>query len=623
MNTPCSGGETSQPCYNGCFRSPFLVSDSNKSQSSSVSVVFGSSHDLEEATSYTLHPYTQFTNHEVIPSLHDSYANFTKAYPPFGNTSEVDRIRAQEYPHLNLSNICFDYTGHGLFSYVQQQGFCPSTSVASSSSCPPPSASEPPFFDISHKPVNLHTQMLHGGQESELESRIRERIMAFMNISEADYTMVFIANEVSAFKLVAESFQFQSNGELLTVYDHRSEALEAMIEACKAQGAHILSAEFCWPNLGIKHKKLKKMIMSKRDKRKRGLFVFPLHSRVTGAPYSYVWMSLAQENGWRVLVDACAFAPKEMDTLGLNIFKPDFLICSFHKVYGANPAGFGCLFVKKSSVSAIKDSAKNPTSLGTISLFPAFRQTHELQEELQSETSSPHEIEEVVSVSPKQKGSQSSSEIVELPPSIESTPSRRGLSSVNEIECRGLEHADSAGLIQISCRAKYLINWLVNAMMSLQHPHDPQTGVSLIRIYGPNINAHRGPAVAFNVFDWKGEKVDPFVVQKLADRNNISLSRAVLQKVRFFDKNEEEREMGIESRVCEVEGLGQCGNNHVKTKRERNECGISVVTAALGFLTNFEDVYRLWAFLSRFLDADFVEKERWRYMALNQTTIDI
>ncbi|RYQ79813.1 hypothetical protein Ahy_Scaffold1g106627 isoform B [Arachis hypogaea] len=599
MNTPCAGGETSKPCYNGCFRSPFFVSDSNKSQNSSVSVVFGSSHDLEEATSYTLHPYTQFTNHEAIPSLQESYANFTKAYPPFGNTSEVDRIRAQEYPHLNLSNICFDYTGHGLFSYVQQQRFCPSTSVASSSSCPPPSALEPPFFDISHKPVNLHSQILHGGQESEIESRIRERIMAFMNISEADYTLVFIANEVSAFKLVAESFQFQSNGELLTVYDHRSEALDAMMEACKAQGAHILSAEFCWPRLGIKYKKLKKMIMSKRDKRKRGLFVFPLHSRVTGAPYSYVWMSLAQENGWHVLVDACAFAPKEMDTLGLTMFKPDFLICSFHKVYGENPSGFGCLFVKKSSVSAIKDSANNPTSLGIISLLPAFRQTQDLQEELQSETSPPHEIE-VVSVS----------EIVELQTSLESTPSRRGLSSVNEIECKGLEHADSVGLIQISCRAKYLINWLVNAMMSLQHPHHPQTGISLIRIYGPNINAHRGPAVAFNVFDWKGEKVDPLIVQKLADRNNISLSSAVLQKIRFFDKNEEEREMGIESRVCE-------------TERERNECGISVVTAALGFLTNFEDVYRLWAFLSRFLDADFVEKERWRYMALNQTTIDI
>jgi hypothetical protein len=48
-----------------------------------------------------------------------------------------------------------------------------------------------------------------------------------------------------------------------------------------------------------------------------------------------------------------------------------------------------------------------------------------------------------------------------------------------------------------------------------------------------------------------------------------------------------------------------------------------VVTAALSFLANFEDVYKLWTFVARFLDADFVEKERWRYTALNQKTIEV
>ena len=61
-----------------------------------------------------------------------------------------------------------------------------------------------------------------------------------------------------------------------------------------------------------------------------------------------------------------------------------------------------------------------------------------------------------------------------------------------------------------------------------------------------------------------------------------------------------------------------------ESRRKRDDCcGISVVTASLGFLTNFEDVYRLWAFVSRFLDADFVEKERWRYTALNQQTVEV
>ncbi|MQL98957.1 hypothetical protein Taro_031681, partial [Colocasia esculenta] len=58
-------------------------------------------------------------------------------------------------------------------------------------------------------------------------------------------------------------------------------------------------------------------------------------------------------------------------------------------------------------------------------------------------------------------------------------------------------------------------------------------------------------------------------------------------------------------------------------KKERIDLGLSVVNASLGFLVNFEDAYKLWAFVAKFLDADFVEKERWRYMALNQKMVEV
>nr|KYP67243.1 Molybdenum cofactor sulfurase [Cajanus cajan] len=413
--------------------------------------------------------------------------------------------------------------------------------------------------------------------------------MAFTNISEDDYTLVFIANDVSAFKLVADSFQFQPHGELLTVYDHKSEAVDTMIETCKEQGVHVMSAKFTWPSLSIMGRKLKKMVMCKRGKRKKGLFVFPLHSGVTGTPYSYIWMSLAQKFGWHVLLDARALGPKEMDTLGLTMFKPDFIVCSLYKVFGQNPSGFGCLFIKKSSISALRESG-NATSMGIVGLSPAFRSV------------SPHGTEQVLS----------SSEIVELSTctSLESGQSRERLGAGLEIECRGLDHADSVGLVVISCRGKYLINWLVNALIRLEHPHPP-TGHALIRIYGPKISAQRGHVVAFNVFDWKGEKVDPAIVQKLAGRNNISLSNAFLQNIWFSERSDEEGQRALENR------------DKVSNKTRKSGFGITVVTAALGLFTNFEDVYRLWAFLSRFLDADFVDKETWRYMAINQKTIHI
>ncbi|QCD81194.1 molybdenum cofactor sulfurase-like [Vigna unguiculata] len=588
----------SQPCFNGCFPSPFLASE--RTHKPKVNNVTSSHDDFVAATSTSLHPHTQFTNPDSLPSLHDSYISFTKAFPQFSATSQVDEIRAQEYRHLNHSNACFDYTGYGLFSYAQQQRPCPSASTVSSSSSSSLSHFTPDasFFDISYRSVNLQSQVLYGGHESELEARIRKRIMSFMNLSEAEYTLVFIANEVSAFKIVADSFQFQSNRRLLTVYDHSSEALDVMIESCKKQGVRVLSSEFSWPNLGIQRRKLKKMVMNKREKRKGGLFVFPLHSRVTGAPYSYAWMSTAQENGWCVLLDVCALKPKEMDTLGMLLFKPDFMVCSFYKVFGENPSGVGCLFVKKSSVSALKDPC-NATNIGIISLVPAFKPETE-QSVIETETAHP------------QEGPSSTSEIEELSTPFDSSTDRNRLgtkSESSEIQCRGLDHADSVGLLLISNRTKYLVNWLVNALMSLKHPHH-ENKLSLIRVYGPKISSFRGPAVAFNIFDWKGEKIDPALVQKLADRNNICLNSSFLRNIRFLDKNEEER-------AFEVEGLG------LSKKTRSHESGIYVVTAALGLLTNFEDIYRLWAFLSRFLDADFVEKEKWRYIALNQNTVEV
>jgi selenocysteine lyase/cysteine desulfurase len=295
------------------------------------------------------------------------------------------------------------------------------------------------------------------------------------------------------------------------------------------------------------------------------------------------------------------------------------MVCSFYKVFGENPSGFGCLFVKKSSLSSLKDLG-NATSIGIISIIPTLTQCNTSSSSRQNETEKSNFKLPEFSSPEIQKGktkekqvevtSSSTSEVVEL----------QGMNMKDEkleIECRGLDHAHNVGLIVISTRTRYLINWLVNALMSLQHPHD-ENRFSLIRIYGPKINPHRGPTIAFNIFDWKGEKIDPALVQKLADRNNISLSRSFLKNIKFLDRNQEVREWALETKATEVEKLGL-----YKKKKSPNEPGILVLTATLGFLTNFEDVYRFWAFASRFLDADFVEKERWRYIALNQNTIEV
>ncbi|GAV61833.1 Aminotran_5 domain-containing protein [Cephalotus follicularis] len=648
--------ETSEVYSHGCCPNPFLGLPEplkNVPESKSTSAAFRRS--FVEITYSAIFPNIQFTDHESLPSLPESFAEFTKAYPQYSNTNQVDQIRAKDYYHFSLSNYtCLDYIGIGLFSYSQLLNHEYSKiqmASTSSSSLPPPKPSrysDIPLFSISYKTGgSLKTQLLHGCPESELEYAMKKRIMSFLNISENDYSMVFTANRTSAFKLLAESYPFQSSRKLLTVYDYQSEAIEAMINCSKGKGARVMSAEFSWPRLRIHSAKLRKMIVSKRKKKKkRGLFVFPLHSRVTGAKYPYLWMSIAQENGWHILIDACALGPKDMDSFGLSLFRPDFLICSFYKVFGENPSGFGCLIVKKSNIPVLEDSA----SAGIVSLVPAanlfqlpdgssgdFEQKakFELQEDESATSNSSSGPIIVTATQPQilEQGETSGIRIVEntaKPNESETTKisesgksadlpqQRKAKTNVKgrlEIECKGLDQADSLGLIMISSRTRCLINWLVNALMKLKHPNTE--GISLIRIYGPKIKFDRGPALAFNIFDWKGEKVEPVLVQKLADRNNISLGYGFLQHIWFPDKYQVEKER-VRLKIVS-EGKDMAG---IK-KKEKSDMRITVVTAALGFLTNFEDTYRLWIFIAQFLDADFIEKERWRYTALNQNTIEV
>ncbi|BBN11332.1 hypothetical protein MPTK1_5g11010 [Marchantia polymorpha subsp. ruderalis] len=286
-----------------------------------------------------------YTNPESLPPLDDAYNNFQHIYPKFAETWAVDDLREREYFHLEEGeHVCMDYCGFGLFSYYQQV-----LNKASSS------------FGLAYISANLPTHALYGAaEEGTAEAYIRKRVMDYLNVSDREYSMVFTASRGSAFKLLAESYPFHLNQRLLTVYDFESEAVNWMGDCAKQKGAKIMSACFKWPSLRVGTSDLKKQLQEKKKKGEsaKGLFVFPVQSRMTGAKYSYQWMSQAQQNKWHVLLDASALGPKDMDSLGLSLFRPDFIVSSFYKVFGTDPTGFGCLFIKKSALHSLHNSSR-------------------------------------------------------------------------------------------------------------------------------------------------------------------------------------------------------------------------------------------------------------------------
>ncbi|XP_022751316.1 uncharacterized protein LOC111300011 [Durio zibethinus] len=826
-----------------------------------------------------------FENEDSMPDVREAFNKFLTMYPKYQSSEKIDQLRSDEYAHLS-PKVCLDYCGFGLFSYVQTLHYWESST-----------------FSLSEITANLSNHALYGGAEKgTVEYDIKSRIMDYLNIPEHEYGLVFTVSRGSAFKLLADSYPFHTNRKLLTMFDYESQSVNWMAQSAREKGAKVYSAWFKWPTLKLCSTDLRKLISTKKRKKKdsaTGLFVFPVQSRVTGAKYSYQWMALAQQNNWHVLLDAGSLGPKDMDSLGLSLFRPDFIITSFYRVFGYDPTGFGCLLIKKSVMGSLQnqsgstgsgmvkitpeyplylsDSVDGLDGLGGIddndvgangdkpsenrpgTQLPAFSgaftsaQVQDVFEtEMDQDNSSDRDgastiLEETESISVgevmkspvfsedessdnsfwidlgqsplgsdsagqlnKQKiasplppfwfngrknhrqlspkptskiygspiyddkdvnlghdhhhvlsfdaavlsvsqeldrvkeipeeekfagtsitsrnhkkasdhshlleikeeqgtskslsvGSVSSSAIngarlnnssvfrnnglangstTEISSEIKESAIRRetegefrllgrregnrynggrffgledehpsrgrrvsfsmensrkehlshtlepGEVSVTslddedytsdgeygdgqdwdrrepEITCRHLDHVNMLGLNKTTLRLRFLINWLVTSLLQLKLPNSDGDGrVNLVHIYGPKIKYERGAAVAFNVRDRNGGLINPEIVQKLAEREGISLGIGFLSHIRILDSPRQKRG------ALNLEDTTLC--RPMENGRHDGKCGfirVEVVTASLGFLTNFEDVYKLWAFVGKFLNPSFIRE---------------
>ncbi|KAJ4804421.1 Molybdenum cofactor sulfurase [Rhynchospora pubera] len=297
-----------------------------------------------------------------IPGMEEAFEKFLTVYPKYHSSDQIDKLRSEEYSHLSDdgAKVCLDYCGFGLFSYTQSFQNFESTSFT--------------LREITT--ANLNNHALYGGPEvGTVEHDIKARIMDYLNMPESEYGLVFTVSRGAAFKLLAECYPFQTNKKMLTMFDHESQSVNWMAQSAKDKGAKVCSANFKWPTLRLCSAELRKSIARKKRKKdhKTGLFVFPVQSRVTGAKYSYQWMALAQQNNWHVLLDAGALGPKDMDSLGLSLFRPDFIITSFYRVFGMDPTGFGCLLIKKSVMGCLQ-SLNGCSGSGMVRLVPVFPQ---------------------------------------------------------------------------------------------------------------------------------------------------------------------------------------------------------------------------------------------------------
>ena len=175
-----------------------------------------------------------------------------------------------------------------------------------------------------------------------------------------------------------------------------------------------------------------------------------------------------------------------------------------------------------------------------------------------------------------------------------------------EIICRHLDHINMLGLNRTTSRLRFLINWLVTSLLQLRFSsEDGELIMPLVQIYGPKIKYERGAAVAFNIRNRNQGLVNPEIVQRLAEAHGVNLGVGILSHIKIVDGlGHPNGELNIaDTTLCKPMASGRFDGKSGFFR-------VEVVTASLSFLSNFEDVYKLWAFVAKFLNPAFTKETR-------------
>jgi selenocysteine lyase/cysteine desulfurase len=210
---------------------------------------------------------------------------------------------------------------------------------------------------------------------------------------------------------------------------------------------------------------------------KNKLFAYPAQSNVTGVKHDLKWVARAKAAGWDVLLDAAAFVPTSQ--LNLSEVQPDFVSCSFYKIFGY-PTGLGCLFIHKNAFGKLR---KPWFAGGTVTFASVNGQHHFLHDNYE----------------------------------------RYEDGTVNYLDIPaikiGLDFIRSIGMERINRRIRALVDTLVSELQKIKH-HD---GSPVVRIFGSLDMEKHGGSLVMTFFDAQGNKYAYEDIEQLTNAQGISI----------------------------------------------------------------------------------------------------
>jgi selenocysteine lyase/cysteine desulfurase len=461
-----------------------------------------------------------------------AYAEFAARYPEYLKTSALDQLRATDYRRLDqLGQVYLDYTGGSLYADSQLEEHLRLLRSG--------------VFGNPHSANPTSTAI------TEHLERTRRAVLGYFNAGD-DYILVFTANASAGLKLVGESFPFAPEGRLLLAFDNHN-SVNGIREFARAKGAQIAYAPLRAPSLRLDLEPLD-ALLNQADPARENLFAFPAQSNFSGVKHPLELIAQAQSKGWRVLLDAAAFAPT--NRLDLQAVRPEFVVLSFYKIFGY-PTGVGALLMRRSALARLH---RPWFAGGTVNFVSVQALAHVLS-----------------------------------PGEAAFEDGTLNYLSIPAVEI-GLRHIESIGMELIAERVRCLTGWMLDQLLALCHSN----GRPMVRIYGPTGTRARGGTVSLNLYDPNESLLDYRRVEELAGQQGISLRTGC-----FCNPGAGESAEGLtadDMRAALTLGSDVNLSAFMRLMQDRGHKSAGAIRVSTGLASNFADVWRFLQFVAAFRD---------------------
>lgn len=450
-----------------------------------------------------------------------SYSEFLALYPEFTTTATIDQIRGVDYARLDeQKHIYLDYTGAGLYASSQVYDH---TALLQNQ-----------IFG------NPHSTNPSSMAATKYVDSARRYVLNFFNADPAEYDVIFTSNASGALKIVGESYPFRAGDQYLLAFDNHN-SVNGIREFAHTKGAEVKYIPLLLPELRLDAELVENFLRDFHPGQ-NNLFAFPAQSNFTSVKHPLMYVDLAHQYGWDVLLDAAAFAPT--NRLDLSTVKPEFVTLSFYKIFGY-PTGIGALVAKRSALARLH---KPWFAGGTITVASVQGDKFYLAD---GHTAFEDGTLDFLSI-----------------PAIEI----------------GLKHIERLGIDLINTRVRCLTGWLLRNLTEMKH----STGAPLVKLYGPTDTTERGGAVAVNFYDQNGKAVDHLAVEAGANQQNISLRTGC-----FCNPGAGEIALGISRMELDVCFSGP-GHEERLTIDDFRDCisgkNSGAVRISVGTVSNYADI---------------------------------